>query len=67
MAVIVAAVSGFSLLISALGVRYIRSYNRISVFIAFFALVAIAFALDWIVARACRAGTDGPWSPLSSA
>jgi phosphoglycerol transferase len=53
-AVIVAAVSGFSLLISALGVRYIRSYNRISVFIAFFALVAVAFALDWIVARLPR-------------
>ena len=53
-AVIVATVSGFSLLISALGVRYIRSYNRISVFIAFFALVAVAFALDWIVARVPR-------------
>jgi phosphoglycerol transferase len=53
-AVIVATVSGFSLLISALGVRHIRSYNRISVFIAFFALVAIAFALDWIVARVPR-------------
>ena len=53
-AVIVATVSGFSLLISALGVRYIRSYNRISVFIAFFALVAVAFALDWIVARLPR-------------
>jgi phosphoglycerol transferase len=47
-------VSGFSLLISALGIRYIRSYNRISVFIAFFALVAVAFGLDWIVARAPR-------------
>jgi phosphoglycerol transferase len=53
-AVVVATVSGFSLLISAVGVRYIRSYNRISVFIAFFALVAIAFALDWIVARVPR-------------
>jgi Ca2+/Na+ antiporter len=53
-AVIVAAVSGISLLISALGVRYIRSYNRISVFIAFFALVAVAFALDWIVVRLPR-------------
>jgi hypothetical protein len=53
-AVIVAAVSAVSLLISALGVRYIRSYNRISVFIAFFALVAVAFALDWIVGRVPR-------------
>ncbi|HMF83434.1 MAG TPA: hypothetical protein VKI01_09180 [Acidimicrobiia bacterium] len=53
-AVIVAAVSGISLLISAAGIRYIRSYNRISVFIAFFALVAVAFGLDWIVARVPR-------------
>jgi len=53
-AVIVAAVSGISLLVSALGVRYIRSYNRISVFIAFFALVAVAFGLDWIGARVPR-------------
>jgi phosphoglycerol transferase len=53
-AVVVATVSGFSLLISALGLRYIRSYNRISVFIAFFALIAVAFALDWVVARLPR-------------
>jgi phosphoglycerol transferase len=50
-AVVVGAVSGISLLISAVGVRYIRSYNRISVFIAFFALVAVAFALDWLLTR----------------
>lgn len=53
-AVIVGAVSGIALLISAVGIRYIRSYNRISVFIAFFALVAAAFGLDWIVARVPR-------------
>ena len=53
-AVVVATVSGFSLLISAVGVRYIRSYNRISVFIAFFALIAVAFALDWVVTRVPR-------------
>jgi len=53
-ALIVGAVSGISLLISAAGIRYIRSYNRISVFIAFFALVAVAFGLDWIVARVPR-------------
>jgi phosphoglycerol transferase len=53
-AVIVAAVSGVSLIISAVGIRYIRSYNRISVFIAFFALVAVAFGLDWIVGRVPR-------------
>jgi Ca2+/Na+ antiporter len=53
-AIIIATVSGISLLIAALGVRYIRSYNRISVFIAFFALVAAAFALDWVIARLPR-------------
>jgi hypothetical protein len=53
-AVVVGTVSGIALLISAAGIRYIRSYNRISVFIAFFALVAVAFALDWIVVRAPR-------------
>lgn len=53
-AVIVGAVSGISLLISAFGVRYIRSYNRISVFIAFFALIAVAFALDWLLRRLPR-------------
>jgi phosphoglycerol transferase len=53
-AVVIATVSGVSLLISALGVRYIRSYNRFSIFIAFFALVAVAFALDWLIGRLPR-------------
>jgi phosphoglycerol transferase len=55
-ALVVATVSGISLIVSAVGVRYIRSYNRISIFIAFFALVAVAFALDWLVARLARHG-----------
>jgi phosphoglycerol transferase len=53
-AVVVATVSGFSLLIASLGLRFIRSYNRMSVFIAFFALVAVAFALDWFIGRLPR-------------
>jgi hypothetical protein len=53
-ALVVATVSGISLLISAVGIRYIRSYNRISIFIAFFALVAVAFALEWVVGRLRR-------------
>jgi hypothetical protein len=53
-ALVVATVSGISLLISAIGVRYIRSYNRISIFIAFFALVAVAFGLEWVLARMRR-------------
>jgi phosphoglycerol transferase len=53
-AIIVGAVSGISLIISAIGLRYIRSFNRLSVFIAFFAIVVVAFALDWVVARLPR-------------
>ncbi|MDQ6855089.1 MAG: hypothetical protein M3046_15615 [Actinomycetota bacterium] len=53
-AVVVATVSGFSVLIASAGLRFIRSYNRLSVFIAFFALVAVAFALDWLIARLPR-------------
>lgn len=53
-AVVVATVSGLSLLIASLGLRFIRSYNRLSVFIAFFALVAVAFALDWLIRRLPR-------------
>ena len=53
-AIIVGAVSGISLIISAIGLRYIRSFNRLSVFIAFFAIVVVAFALDWVVARMPR-------------
>lgn len=55
-ALVVATVSGVSLLISSIGLKYIRSYNRISIFIAFFALVAVAFGLDWLFARLARGG-----------
>ena len=50
-AILVATVSGVALLLSGAGFRDIRSYNRISVFIAFAALVPIAFGLDWIGRR----------------
>ncbi|MEI8000027.1 MAG: hypothetical protein WCI50_01630 [Actinomycetes bacterium] len=46
-ALVIAAVSGFSLIISGLGVKEIRSWNRVSVFIGFFALVAVGFGIDW--------------------
>jgi phosphoglycerol transferase len=49
--ILIATVSGFSLLISGAGFRDIRSYNRIVVFIAFAALVAVAFGLDWVGRR----------------
>ena len=56
-AVLLATVSGFSLLMSGAGFREIRAWNRIVVFIAFFAFVAVALALDWIGRRL----PDRPW------
>jgi hypothetical protein len=56
-AVLLATVSGFSLLVSGAGFREVRAWNRIVVFIAFFAFVAVALALDWIGRRL----PDRPW------
>jgi hypothetical protein len=56
-AVLLATVSGFSLLVSGVGFREVRAWNRIVVFIAFFAFVAVALALDWIGRRL----PDRPW------
>jgi phosphoglycerol transferase len=53
-AVLFGAVSGFSLLVSGLGLREIRSWNRLSIFIGFLALIAVAFGLDWLVRRLPR-------------
>ena len=54
LAVLFGTVSGFSLLLSGLGLKEIRSWNRISIFIGFFALIAVAFTLDWLVRRLPR-------------
>lgn len=53
-AVLFGAVSGFSLLVSGLGLHEIRSWNRVSIFIGFLALVAVAFGLDWVIGRLPR-------------
>jgi phosphoglycerol transferase len=45
-ACVTATVSGFSLLVAALGAREIRSWNRVSIFLGFFALIAVGHALD---------------------
>jgi phosphoglycerol transferase len=45
-ACVTAAVSGFSLLIASLGGREIRSWNRVSIFLGFFALIAAGHAID---------------------
>lgn len=62
--ILIAAVSGFSLVISGLGVKEVRSWNRISVFIGFFALVAVGYGIDWLRHRL----PDRPWrTPLTVA
>ena len=60
-AILLATVSGFSLLISGAGFREIRSWNRIVVFIAFFAFIAVAYGLDWVARRV----PDRPWRRLA--
>jgi hypothetical protein len=54
--IVIAAISGFSLVVSGLGVKEIRSWNRISVFIGFFALVTVGFGIDW-----CRRRLPDRW------
>lgn len=49
--ILIATVSGFSLIISGIGVKEIRSWNRLSVVIGFFALVTVGFGIDWLRRR----------------
>ena len=51
---VVAAISSYSFLLSAAGLRSIRAWNRISILIAFCALAAVALLLDRFVARVSR-------------
>ncbi len=51
---IVGAVSSYSFLLSSLGLRNIRAWNRISVVIGFCALAAIAIIVDRVVGRLTR-------------
>src|SRR3954454_13639726 len=48
---LVGAISSYSLLLSAVGLREIRAWNRISVLIAFCALAAVAVIADRLVGR----------------
>jgi hypothetical protein len=50
-AIVMATISGFSLLVFGFGIRELRSWNRISVFIAFFSFVVVAYGLDWLRRR----------------
>jgi phosphoglycerol transferase len=56
--IVVGVVSGFSLIVFGLGVRDLRAWNRISVFLAFFAFTAVAYGLDWLRRRV----PDRPWA-----
>ncbi len=49
--ILMATISGFSILIFGFGIRELRSWNRISVFIAFFAFATVAYGLDWLRRR----------------
>jgi phosphoglycerol transferase len=50
-AIIVGATSGISLIIAGLGLSEIRSWNRVSNFIAFFAFTTVGFGIDWVRRR----------------
>jgi hypothetical protein len=56
--ILIATISGFSILAFGFGIRELRSWNRISVFLAFFALTVVAYGLDWI----CRRLPARPWT-----
>ncbi len=53
-AVLLATIGGFSSIFGLLVSAGIRSYNRISVFIAFFALLAVAVGWEWVYPRVVR-------------
>jgi phosphoglycerol transferase len=51
---LLATVGGFGAILSLLGLRWIRCYNRISIFLAFFALAAVVIALDQLHRRSLQ-------------
>ncbi len=50
-ALVVGATSGISLIVAGLGISEIRSWNRVSIFIGFFALATVGFGIDWLRRR----------------
>jgi phosphoglycerol transferase len=50
LAILIGVVSGFAFLLALAGVRMFRTWNRISVFIAFFSLLVVAVLLDLLFA-----------------
>jgi phosphoglycerol transferase len=52
LAILLAAIGGFSTIVGLLGLTSLRAYNRISIFIAFFSLVALgALCESWLAHR----------------
>jgi phosphoglycerol transferase len=54
-AVLLATIGGFGSLFALFVSASIRSYNRISVFIAFFSLIAIVLGLEWVYVNRVKA------------
>ena len=55
-AVLLATIGGFGSLFALFVSPAIRSYNRISVFIAFFSLLAVAICLEWVYETRVKPG-----------
>jgi phosphoglycerol transferase len=49
--ILVGTVSGLAMLLALAGVSEVRTWNRVVVLIAFFALLPVLMALEWLVAR----------------
>ena len=56
-AVLLATIGGFGSLFALFVSPTIRSYNRISVFIAFFSLLAVVLGLEWFYVNRVKPGT----------
>jgi hypothetical protein len=55
LAILLATVGGISTIVGLLGLTLLRSYNRMSIFIAFFSLVALAALCEsWFLRGKCR-------------
>ena len=49
--IVVGTVSGLAMLLSVAGFAEVRTWNRVVVLIAFFAVLAVAIGLEWCIAR----------------
>jgi phosphoglycerol transferase len=55
--VLLGTIGGLGAMLSLLVTERIRAYNRISIFLAFFCLLAVAYGLDWLGNRRMFAGS----------